>query len=105
MDPNAALQRLREILSLANTDDPPGSIDMEQMLTEAGELFRGLDEWIGDGGVLPADWNPATYKSRSFHRLDAGPTITIRQAQCKKCGWALKYRECPRGTAAGDLCE
>lgn len=54
MDPNGALQRIRAIVS--DWEDPEGSgldaWDMERAL----ELFSGLDQWLTNGGYLPAEW-------------------------------------------------
>ena len=50
MDPNEALQRLREWAG--------GVADGEEMSAEmeAAEAFEGLDGWLSRGGFLPADW-------------------------------------------------
>lgn len=43
MDPNAALQQIRDLFGEGNSD-------------EAGFVFIGLDEWLSSGGFLPAAW-------------------------------------------------
>lgn len=52
MDPNEALRMLREWVKDVRADYH------EEAFTErdAAELFAGLDEWITNGGFLPADW-------------------------------------------------
>jgi hypothetical protein len=48
MDPNAALDQLRELLT-----GNDGSIDDYE---RAAEVFDGLDEWLSKGGFLPSAW-------------------------------------------------
>jgi hypothetical protein len=58
MDPDAALQRLREIFSTENLDNPPSQVELAELFEAAGTYFQGLDHWLGNGGVLPKAWNP-----------------------------------------------
>lgn len=51
MDPNATLERLREIVQWWNEGDADAS-DLET----AVELVESLDQWLSKGGYLPADW-------------------------------------------------
>lgn len=53
MDPNAALQNIREMVSatLANADE-----STSEWLLELCESVDALDEWISNGGFLPAAW-------------------------------------------------
>lgn len=53
MDPNTALQEIRDILNQAINGE---TIDPDDV-SRAAELFSGLDMWIGKGGFLPADWD------------------------------------------------
>jgi hypothetical protein len=46
MDPNTALQNLRNAL---NSGD----------LEEARESFNALDGWLSSGGFIPVDWSHA----------------------------------------------
>lgn len=53
MDPNAALERLRELAKAAfEGDGPPDA----QHAIEFAEQFQALDEWIVKSGFLPSDW-------------------------------------------------
>lgn len=54
MDPNAALAEIRELVKREN-DDQDGS-----WAIAAVERFEALDEWITNGGFLPADWQHGT---------------------------------------------
>ncbi len=47
MDPNEALETLREAYLEANEYDQVGAVL---------ETFNALDEWITNGGFLPDDW-------------------------------------------------
>lgn len=49
MDPNAALNELREMVAAINNGRTP---DLEHL----AEVFEGLDDWISRGGFLPTDW-------------------------------------------------
>lgn len=56
MDPDAALERLRE---LAKATDPDGDGDYEDpvyLLEEMAVVFDGLDQWLSSGGFLPQAW-------------------------------------------------
>lgn len=57
MDPNAALERIRELLveldQLSVTRHEPGG---EPPADELRELVSGLDDWLVQGGFLPAEW-------------------------------------------------
>lgn len=66
MDPNEALVRLREWST--------GSDTVPLNVSDAMELFAGLDEWLSKGSFLPDAW------TRSFdnRRLDGPP--------CDTCG-------------------
>lgn len=55
MDPNVALNRIRELLKKYEVD---GGEEMSQY--DAGELFNhteALVNWLDGGGFLPANWN------------------------------------------------
>lgn len=60
MDPDAALERLRELAAeiIGRTDGE--SYDYVEITADLGdelaETFEGLDEWIKKGGFLPKDW-------------------------------------------------
>lgn len=45
MDPNAALQKVRELINDGDSADV--------LLVEA---FEALDDWLSKGGFLPDDW-------------------------------------------------
>lgn len=53
MDPNDTLRRLRKLT--AKYTDEADSLDASE-LVDFAELFRGLDEWLTNGGFKPSDW-------------------------------------------------
>lgn len=60
MDPNTALQRIRELTAAINQQhwtalsrDPGGTVTMA---AELAELVEGLDEWLSRGGYPPTAW-------------------------------------------------
>jgi len=59
MDPNKALERMRELASRIVDANPEWEENTRFVLedcTELAELFCGLDEWISKGGFLPQAW-------------------------------------------------
>jgi hypothetical protein len=61
MDPNTALEELRALLeraSAATTNE-----ECADLYGEAHDKFRALDEWLGKGGFLPAEWADAGPRS------------------------------------------
>jgi hypothetical protein len=55
MDPNAALNLLRELsnqIDLATDDHTTTALAMDMIAA-----FEGLDNWIKMGGALPDDWS------------------------------------------------
>lgn len=52
MDPNAALQELRE----AYNEVQDGTLTIEDA-ERFVVLFDGLDNWLSEGGFLPSDWD------------------------------------------------
>lgn len=69
MDPNAALQRLRELMQEIreyldeNCDEEndkqnaPVFQEFTELANEAVDVWDGLDEWMKKGGFVPSDWN------------------------------------------------
>ncbi len=53
MDPDECLDRIRQIVNLADDGDISVYID------ELVDAFQGLDEWLSMGGFLPNDWKTA----------------------------------------------
>ena len=51
MDPNAALNNIRGMINDANNNDE------SDVLHDLADAVRGLDEWLGRGGFLPAAWH------------------------------------------------
>jgi hypothetical protein len=55
MDPNANLEEQRNLVAVilrADHDD----IDITAAATRLAELVEALDQWLSNGGFLPADW-------------------------------------------------
>jgi hypothetical protein len=55
MDPNAALERLRELIAInvrAETDS-----FKSELADDICEVLEGLDQWLSRGGFLPKAWN------------------------------------------------
>jgi hypothetical protein len=46
MDPDAALERIRELINDGDSAD-----------IELVHAFQDLDDWLCKGGFLPKDWN------------------------------------------------
>jgi hypothetical protein len=55
MDPNVALQELREALAVL-ADGTTDVIDQDQAAYDVAESAKALDEWLTAGGYLPAAW-------------------------------------------------
>ena len=63
-DPDIALSELREVLEeLAEEIDhkqPQDLLDevepLPELVSEAIDLFQGLDDWLSNGGFKPKDW-------------------------------------------------
>jgi hypothetical protein len=49
MDPNEALAQIREITGTAMRGQ---AYDADRLV----DLIAGLDQWLTDGGFLPANW-------------------------------------------------
>lgn len=59
MDPDEALQQLREALSVAREAAEGDSNDAEiEAWQEVGDCVEALDDWLSKGGFLPGGWNP-----------------------------------------------
>ena len=60
MDPDAALEQIRECLAEYRTaedrDDPEA---VTEALARLAEITEGLDAWISKGGFLPRAWRAA----------------------------------------------
>lgn len=61
MDPNAALEairdRLRELTDALDADEATENLGRFVRLTdELVEHVKGLDQWLSQGGFLPAAW-------------------------------------------------
>jgi len=55
MDVNETLRQLRQLIVDQELADD--SEDAAQLGWQAAELFRGLDEHLSKGGLLPTKWN------------------------------------------------
>ena len=55
MDPNAALEALRDAMRRYSAEDDEGH-DRYVAATEAAEAAEALDEWLSNGGFLPSAW-------------------------------------------------
>lgn len=61
MDPNTCLQACRRLAARILKDADSRNQHHESTMVdtqgeELAECFNNLDEWIGKGGFLPADW-------------------------------------------------
>lgn len=61
MDPNEALDRLRQLVADMNAidasgEDPDESGEYRRIASEATDAFGGLDHWLSRGGYLPRAW-------------------------------------------------
>lgn len=52
MDPNATLENIRQLYRLVQSS-PEDALDFGDELAEA---VQNLDEWLTNGGFLPAEW-------------------------------------------------
>jgi hypothetical protein len=55
MNPDAALTRIRELVSRALANE--GKDDAAAMLNELAKLIEDLDGWLSSGGFLPLSWS------------------------------------------------
>jgi hypothetical protein len=73
MDPEAVLQRVRDLLSqiqelIDENTDEEGNLDDEtkdevvDLASEAVDAFDGLDSWMSRGGFLPSSWRSGRNK-------------------------------------------
>lgn len=53
MDPDKALEGLRELVDAYNRDDVADPLAHVEMLVES---FEALDEWLSKGGHAPSAW-------------------------------------------------
>ncbi len=53
MDPDAALERLRELIKQIHSAE---SGDMFDLADEMATVFEGLDNWLTNRGAKPKDW-------------------------------------------------
>lgn len=54
MDPDANLKEQREILR--RLDGATDEVEVQEDCVRLGELVEALDEWLSNGGFLPAAW-------------------------------------------------
>lgn len=57
MDPDVALQQIREVLAeyhQAAVDDDPNAANVA--MSALAEIVEGLDEWLTKGGFPPSQW-------------------------------------------------
>lgn len=55
MDPDAALDRIRELCSVVLDDGVP-LLRRKSAAEDLAELVRELDQWLSRGGFLPRPW-------------------------------------------------
>lgn len=55
MDPNAALNNIRLVISKILNNPEEGVTQQE--LIDMAESFDGLDKWLSNGNFFPADWD------------------------------------------------
>jgi flagellin-like hook-associated protein FlgL len=55
MDPNATLERLRQLAVQVLNPDHQDALG-DEIAEEMAELVRVLDDWMSAGGFLPAAW-------------------------------------------------
>lgn len=56
MDPNAALNNIREAVGELRQQDDDGVLDGTSQVGFLLESFEALDEWLTKGGFLPEAW-------------------------------------------------
>jgi hypothetical protein len=54
MDPNAALARLRDLANGIDKENDHGRL--AYLAEDMAVVFEGLDDWLSNGGFLPAEW-------------------------------------------------
>jgi len=65
MDPNIALDKLRELCREHITDETDiGLFRTEDRALSICEQFEALDQWLSNGGLLPSEWHRETDKLR-----------------------------------------
>lgn len=59
MDPNAALERIRDLRQQFDAAERDGlNTTALYLAQELSETIEGLDAWLTRGGFLPDDWKP-----------------------------------------------
>jgi hypothetical protein len=56
MDPNKALETIRECTGELRSQDDDGTLDSGSQTGTLLEAIESLDEWLCKGGFLPDDW-------------------------------------------------
>lgn len=62
MDPNAALQEIRELLADVFATDPAANERWQDAALDLAQHVTNLDTWISGGGFLPTEWQNATLR-------------------------------------------
>jgi hypothetical protein len=78
MDPNAALNAIREAITEFNKPDT----ESEEYLGAVDDLidnFNALDEWLGKGGFLPTAWHQPQPTQEKENRMSTNTNNTEAQ--------------------------
>jgi len=57
MDPNIALDKLREMCAEATQSEEGELLGIN--IFDVTEAFEALDQWLSNGGFLPSEWQDA----------------------------------------------
>lgn len=85
MDPNAALQQLRDLTSDVLRESDGAPLDVRRSLAEA---FQALDSWLSTGGFLPAAWErqPVAPRRPRVRRVDLDEALNHVRANNIEAG-------------------
>lgn len=88
MDPNAALEQIRESVSTIQSDALPEA-DYHHALNRLAELVDGLDQWLSRDGFLPDDWKAEEDKPVPYRKGDRCRMLGDQQVEHWDCDeWA-----------------
>jgi hypothetical protein len=95
MDPNTALQRIRELVTGVCIGSGAQGIDL-------AEAFEDLDGWLSKGGFLPSDWFRPTLGDTHPARDSAWKFLREMPDEVRLL-WRQAFQA--MGTAHGDRCD
>lgn len=102
MDPNAALERIRELVKLLlnEGETPPNSSEIADAGAELAQVFNGIDAWLSQGNSLPESWKP---RPTLQEQRAASIAAHVEQMKYQGIGYIWGRRDGGDGDAHGRL--